>query len=407
MPQYLIRQRQGWYAVLEVPRSLRAKIGKARFKETLQTDSLKVAERRKHEFIAVWKAEIEAARGGSTALDKVVLVRQKMSARVRPDALELAQILTPQSDEEWADLEKNRHDLSQVLYGKKFPLKYFVSDYDKSLTNIEDKSKDMRLSNIKRFLKKFKYAEDATSKEVKDWIEVNLIAEEGLSATTCRSIVSNLRQYWKYLVDRKGLTIPAPFTDVVPTRTRTRKQEVAARRTHFEKEDYQKLIKACKDTQVETLMQLGAYTGCRIEELCSLKLTAVRVDRFLLEDAKTESGWRTIPLHSEIVGLVADLVRSSRDGYLISGLTFNKYGDRSNAIGKRFGRLKAGVGYSRNFVFHSFRKGVATQFERLGIAENISANILGHDIPTMTYGLYSGNKLDFDLLQDTINKLKW
>jgi len=410
VPQYLQKRRQGWYCVVEVPRPLRVKLGKPRFIQSLQTDSLKVAEVRKHAFVAQWKAEIEAARGSSTNLDRVVLVRQKMTAKVKPDPTELALILSPQSKEDFKELEQNRHELSAVLHGKNFPLKYHLSDYEKTLNHLEAKSKDMRMSDIKRFLKKFKYAEDATNREVKDWVEQTLIAEDGLSVATCRRIVSNLRQYWKYLVDKKDLNLPEPFRDVVPARTMTRKQEVAQRRRHFEPDDYQNLLKAAyakEDTQPSSLIQLGAFTGCRIEELCSLKLESVKDDRILIEDAKTETGWRTVPLHNDLVDLVATMKKESTDGYLIYGLSYNKYGDRSNAIGKRFGKLKLKLGYGKNLVFHSFRKGVTTQWEKLGIAENVSANLLGHDIPTMTYGLYSGNTLDFKLLKETINKLKW
>ena len=45
---------------------------------------------------------------------------------------------------------------------------------------------------------------------------------------------------------------------------------------------------------------------------------------------------------------------------LFPELTLNKYGERSNAIGKRFGRLKTKLGYGEDYVFHSFRKGFAT-----------------------------------------------
>ena len=410
MPQYLIKQRQGWYAVLEVPKALRGKIGKARFKQTLETDSLKVAEIRKLVFVAQWKAEIEAARGTSTNLDRVVLVRQKMTARVKPDTTELAMMLMPSNDVEWKELEENRHELSAVLLGKKFPLKHHLSDYEKSITTLEERSKNLRIAYIKRFIKKFKYAEDATNRAVKDWVEINLIAEDGLTPVTCKKMISNIRQYWKYLADRKDLKTPEPFKDAVPARTITRKQEVAQRRRHFEPEDYQKLLIAAqekKDTQLCSLIQLGAYTGCRIEELCSLKLESVRDDRILIEDAKTESGWRTIPLHDSILNLVATMKKESNDGYLITGLSFNRYGDRSNAIGKRFSKMKTKIGYNKQYVFHSFRKGFATQLEYLGVSENISANLIGHDIPTMTYGVYSGNRLAFDMLKDTINKLEW
>lgn len=385
-------------------------MGKARFIQSLQTDSLKVAEVRKHDLVGSWKAEIQAAQGSSSNLDRVVLVRQKMAEKVKPDPVDLMLLMTPRTDEDMSDLEANRHELSAVLHGKKFPLKYHLPDYEKTLSHIEAKSKDMRLSDIKRFMKKFKYAEEATNRDVKEWVEVNLIAEEQLSVATCRRIMSNLRQYWKYLTDRKNLNVLEPFRYVVPERTISRKQQVATRRKDIEPQDYRTLLTAAidkGDEQLANLIQLGAYTGCRVEELCSIKLDKVLSDRLLIEDSKTEAGWRIIPLHDDITDLVATMAKQSKDDYLITGLSFNKYGDRSNAIGKRFGKLKLKCGFGPNIVFHSLRKGVATQFQRLGVPENIAANLLGHDIPTMTYGLYSGNRLDFTVLKDTINKLTW
>lgn len=71
-------------------------------------------------------------------------------------------------------------------------------------------------------------------------------------------------------------------------------------------------------------------------------------------------------------------------------MSANKYGDRSNAVGKRFGRLKTDGGFGAQHVFHSIRKTVATLLENAGVTENIAADIIGHDKPTMTYGLYSG-----------------
>jgi len=74
---------------------------------------------------------------------------------------------------------------------------------------------------------------------------------------------------------------------------------------------------------------------------------------------------------------------------LISGLTFNKYENKSNALGKRFGRLKSSLGFSSLQVFHSIRKTVATTFENKEVLENIVADIIGHDKPRITYGSYS------------------
>ena len=59
---------------------------------------------------------------------------------------------------------------------------------------------------------------------------------------------------------------------------------------------------------------MAAHTGARIEELCSLKLEQVMDDRFKIEDAKTEAGWRIIPIHDDIKQLVARLKDESTDG---------------------------------------------------------------------------------------------
>lgn len=51
-------------------------------------------------------------------------------------------------------------------------------------------------------------------------------------------------------------------------------------------------------------------------------------------------------------------------------------------------------------------KGVATQLENSGVTENIAARLLGHDLNTMSYGLYSGG-VSFDVLSEAIEHLSW
>ena len=41
-------------------------------------------------------------------------------------------------------------------------------------------------------------------------------------------------------------------------------------------------------------------------------------------------------------------------------------------------------------MFHSFRKTVVTLLEQTCISENLAADIVGHEKPKITYGLYSG-----------------
>ena len=121
-----------------------------------------------------------------------------------------------------------------------------------------------------------------------------------------------------------------------------------------------------------------------------MKVHQVRDDHFSVEDAKTKAGWRDVPIHRELAKTMARLTECSKDGCVLSGLTVNKYGDRSNGIGKRFGKLKTALGFGPAHVYHSIRKTVVTILENAGVPENVVADIVGHEKTTMTYGLYSG-----------------
>ena len=81
------------------------------------------------------------------------------------------------------------------------------------------------------------------------------------------------------------------------------KAQVQKLRTSFKVEDYHKIINATEDQQLIDLIKIVAHTGCRIEEICSLKTENIGHDRFEVIDAKTRSGWRTVPIHSEINNL--------------------------------------------------------------------------------------------------------
>ena len=181
---------------------------------------------------------------------------------------------------------------------------------------------------------------------------------------------------------------------------------IDVQRKAFRVNDYRKLIDGCDNDTLKDLITLAAYTGCRIEELCILKLENVSDDKIEIVDAKTEAGWRTIPIHHHIAQMVARLVATSTDGYVLSGLTFNKYGNRSNAIGKNFGRLKKRLGYGQDYVFHSLRKGFATQLENANIPMNVSARLMGHEVQGQTFGNYSDG-LAFQGLKEAIEHIDW
>lgn len=71
-----------------------------------------------------------------------------------------------------------------------------------------------------------------------------------------------------------------------------------------------------------------------------------------------------------------------------------------------FQRLVKNSKTASDYVFHSFRKGVATQLETAHVPENVSARLLGHDLNTMSYGLYSGG-VSYDVLSEAVERLCW
>ena len=91
---------------------------------------------------------------------------------------------------------------------------------------------------------------------------------------------------------------------------------------------------------------------------------------------------------------------------MISGLSENKYKDRSNAVGKRFGRLKKNEGFGKHHVFHSIRKTLVTMLENKGVGENVTADIVGHEKPRITYGLYSGGTT-LDVMREALERISY
>lgn len=419
MPKFLLKQRQGWYAVLEIPKALRKHFGKVRFKQSLETDSLSIANSRVLPVITEWKQQVAIAKGleiGSNDeflanLQSVRHQTQQLKAKGIPDheivmaqeEVAMSEALGPNND---YGGDYTLYDTVSVAHGSAILLREHVDDFLAS-RDVAPKTADMQRRDLMLFVKQFHYAHDATKAKVRQWVNVALGTEQGLSLATRRRMISPASVYWDYLENNKGLNLPSPFVKVLPPKPKRRtKASIQAMRKSFRVDDYQKLISACDNDTLKDLITLGAYTGCRIDELCALKIETVFNDKIEITDAKTEAGWRTVPIHPHITQTVTRLVDMSEDGYLLSGLSFNKYGNRSNAIGKRFGRLKKRLGYGTDYVFHSLRKGFATQLENANVPVTVVARLMGHEVEGQTFGNYSDG-LALEGLKKAIRNLNW
>ena len=251
--------------------------------------------------------------------------------------------------------------------------------------------------------------ETLEAKHVQAWADslIDATREVGTSAKTVKRKLSELRNYWRYLqslgvVPEERLPFDHRRVKDPPHRRKTKEE----RRQCFQAVDIVRLWREAEqrgDSVLSYAIRIAAYSGARLEGPCELKATDIRVDpetgiEFMrMSDAKTESGDRFVPIHSQIVPLIKTLVKDARrnQGYLLRINANNKYNERGSLVGKRFGILKTKLGFDSRFVFHSMRKTVANMFENAECPEGVAADVVGHLKPTMTYGLYSGiTKMD-------------
>ena len=444
---YLFKRGGVYHAIMEIPKPLRHKFDQRRFIISLDTDSLATARRRRDRHVSDWKEQLALAKGERGDADYWRAQAGKLSGddgQLSP-AYWRARLRAAKTEDERASIMEQIHDAAELVGmvtveeigqspttssdAKRFyaeaagALVPFAEYLDEWLTTSQAsaKTKDMQKADVSRFALKFPMVQDVTRPEVRRWITALMNSEAAsnrsgasrdtkpLMPKTVQRILSALRGYWRYLQTIKIVgEEDEPFSKLEVAR-QAKRTEPRSSWLPLKPADVVKLLSdAVKsgDGELADLIRLGMWTGARIEELCALKIEKVKGDFFSVEDAKTAAGWRDAPIHPKLAPTMKRLIGKRTEGYVLANLKANKYGDRSNAIGKRFGRLKKAKGFGDQFVFHSIRKTVVTQLENAGVPESTVADIIGHEHKTLTFGLYSGG-VSLDVKREALAKLAY
>lgn len=413
MASNIERRRNTWYATLHVPEDVRQRIGKSKLFQSLKTTDKRVAEERARPIIAQWKAQIAAARGNADPfLEEALMWRREYEENEHP-------IVVREFIEEEAKkvAERQGPEVGKTFYalatGIQTPMDTFFTEWASHLTQAP-KTIDQMKKDVRRMIDKFVTVEAVTKPAAIEWVKElmkDTPTRQGYSYSSLDRMFKFCRNFWRYLQEiEKADPEKQPF--VLPSfakKTNGSKTKSADGWEPFEPSEVVKLLDAAtekEDHELADLIRLGMYSGARIEELCALKVGDCTEEVLKITDSKTEAGIRRVPVHSALVEIVKRLKEASEDGYLLSGLTFNKYGDRSNAIGKRFGRLKKSLGFPEKKVFHSIRKTVVTMLENAGVSENLTADIVGHEKPRITYGLYSGGAT-LPVMKEALERIRY
>lgn len=226
---------------------------------------------------------------------------------------------------------------------------------------------------------------------IQRWIAA--IQDSGLSAKTARRKLSALSGYWKYLRHKGDVPRgdwPGRGVTILPD-ARSPDQK----RRSFSPADVVRLWTMAANQRDHTLahaIQIAAYTGARIESIFQITvgdIAEIEGIPFARLSDKTEAGIRSIPIHTAIQPLIARLAASPQPGgYLMPGKA-NQHGERSHAVGKRFGHLRTTAGFDGRFVYHSIRKTVASMLRVANVSEADTAQMLGHEYKSMSYGVYA------------------
>ena len=288
------------------------------------------------------------------------------------------------------------------IIGCATPFLTYLGDW-KAHACLKPRPLDQAISTLKQFADAVRQPiEQVEAKHVQTWIDdlIRVDQPTGLSAKTVRRKLSELRTYWKHLQSRQIVPeerLPSTNRRVKDPPSRLKIKD--ERRQRFRPEDVVRLWRSAEqagDTELAKTIKIAAYSGARIEGVAQLTKARIRTDpetgvRFMQMTDKTAAGHRYVPIHPALVNLIDEAIcNAGSDGYLIHSNAKNKYGERSQPIGKRFGRLKTQLDFDDRFVFHSIRKTVTALFKSTHCPEAVAADVIGHNIPTMTYGLYAG-----------------
>jgi len=429
---YLIQQRRRWFVRMAVPTDVREIIGKAVFKvptgETDEHRAAAVAPR----IVSELQTRIRTAREGGKRLEQAtaeqLAQRYQTEREADPERAEITKItdvvkfVLEHQGLTWADHAKRVRaagydvhaairllpggeaaaEAADRITGHATPFLAYVERW-KPHAGLKPRPLDQAVSSIKQFDGVAgKPIEQIGEDDIQRWIEklINPEAESGLSSKTVNRKLGEIRNYWLWM--QRHRLVPRSHDPFVGHRVRdpaSRRKTKDEQRQRFQSADVIRCWTAAEqkgDSHLAAAIKIAAFSGARIEGVAQLRATDIRVDpdtniRFMRMADKTEAGDRYVPVHPRIGGLLDKLIKGAdQDGYLIHSDARNKYGERSQPIGKRFGRLKTELGFDHRHVFQSIRKTVTHLLETADCPLGVAKDIVGHAKTDMTFGIYSG-----------------
>ena len=445
--QYLVKHYNTWCVEMTIPKELRhhfphdaegKKNLRGRYKtklaRSLNTGDFAKAEVEKLQWVYKWKKLFQMYRSGEVEVETVDELAERWGQKLEREnfsdaALQQVALEIVPSDDVQSLTEQNKAEITSRIpntaaaaFGKSTKVLCTLTDHLDEFIRSYGYSPaiggDAKSFIKNRFSKHFPHFEWISSHELREWVVRRMDGSDGgraWSRTTAGKNLSYVKAYWYWCLDRNLTTAPnlAMHENILPRANKTKVQRKFGKKANhrYSREDCWKLYHAARDTDdtLADIIMLGMYTGCRIGELAHMKLKEVGDDWLQVADSKTESGLRYIPIHKDIQQLVERLKQTSKDGYLISGLSDdNEFKNRGKGISQKFNRHKTALGFEKKkHTFHSFRSTMCQLMQDAGVEELFCARIVGHEAGnSQSYGTYARD-LDWDVAKAAIAKVSY
>lgn len=405
---YLRQYREGWYVRVRVPRELRGIIGVGEIKRTLRTRDKQEAQRRKHALLAEIMARFDAARTGADLSGWTLSGGHHTVGSTQPiEAITVHVVSSPQRGPV-ESLRATYSPLGDIL-------SVYLDEKKLTVTNQTFNTKKRRLREFAEHVGIHTDMAAISKRSAGEYVTKVLVLkrdryERPLSVKTKKDIASDLRAFFHW-AEARGFIDANPFSNVMTTLRSVIKGTPSTRRG-WNRSELVRLLSddgLMKDKVMAGLVLIGLYSGMRGNEIAELRLDDVTEDYMRVVHGKNCNSIRKVPIHQKIAPLVKHLKSTSRDEYLLEGLTLGgEDRKRYHNIGKKFNRRKDKLGFSKDTVFHSFRHSLATALENAEVPRELAEMVVGHSDQNrgLTYSLYSDG-LEHDVLAETLNKANY
>ena len=308
-----------------------------------------------------------------------------------------------------------------------------VGDY----TNADARDYRNVLSQLPRNRNKVKKYRNKTLKEI---LDMDVPIQDRISTTTQNNLLARISSLWNYLLDEYPEYVSANVFRRKSQQISTRKQK--DRKEGFTEEDIQSVfhqgnyLPAIFENSKSKIKYpyyfvplLAIFTGCRLEELCMMRVKDImKVNGVWVYHIREEGEYgeeetrvknpyseRDVPLHSVLVDTLGFVRYVKHIKKLGHERVFHELTKRGNRFQKNVGKffndkylkkigLKDG---GRKVSFHSFRHSVETHLTNQNVNARFIDYLQGHSQKGIGGNVYMKGIKPSVLLKECVSKMDW